>query len=69
MRLNHVAQCPQGKSLLYHIGRGLLADKKYLGLGGKLADSSSRFDSVQGRKPDVEHNQVRSQFFGFVNRF
>jgi len=46
-----------------------LAYQKYLGFGGQLSDSSSRFDSIQGWKPDVEHNQIGLQFFCFVNRF
>jgi hypothetical protein len=30
---------------------------------------SSDLDPIQRWKPDVEDNQVRSQFFGFLNRF
>ena len=54
---------------LNHIGRGFLAYKEYFGFGGELADSACGFDSIQRRKPDVEHNQVRLQSFGFLNRF
>jgi hypothetical protein len=27
------------------------------------------FDSIQLREPDIQHNQVRLQFFGLLNGF
>ena len=69
MCFDNVAKRPYAKSCLHHIGRRFLTYKEYFEFGGELADSSSGFDSIQCWKPDVEHNQVRLQFFGFLNRF
>ena len=54
---------------MHDISGRFLAQEKYFGFGRKLADSSSGFDSIQRRKSYVEHDQVRLQFFRFLNRF
>jgi hypothetical protein len=66
---HHIAYRPKAKSFFHDFGRGFLAYKNYLGFGGDLADSPSGFDSVQAWKSDVEHNQLRLQFFGFLYCF
>ena len=68
MRFKNVAPCSHAESVLHYLGRKLLTQKKYFGVGCQLADSSSGFDSIKFGKTDVEQNQVRLQFFCFVNR-
>jgi hypothetical protein len=46
-----------------------LTHKEDSGLRGELADSSSGFDSAERWQPDIQQNQVRLKFFGFLNRF
>jgi hypothetical protein len=48
---------------------GVLTHKEYEGLRGELADSSSRFDSAERWQPDIQQNQVRLKFLGFLNGF
>jgi hypothetical protein len=61
--------CTEAEGFSHRIGRSFLAHEEYFGFGGELADSSSRFDSIQRGQPDVEQNQVWVKFFGFLNRF
>jgi len=68
IRFNDVAQCTQGESFLYQIGRRFLAHEEYFAFGREFADSSSGFDSVHRGKTDVEQNQVRLQFVRSLKR-
>ena len=68
MRFNHVAQRPNAEGFSHNIGRGFLAHEQYFGFGCELANSSSGFDSIQGWKPDVQHDQIGVQFLCFLNR-
>jgi hypothetical protein len=51
------------------IGRRLLADEKYLRWREKRLDLSSRFDTIQLRKADIQQDHVWLQFCRFLNRF
>src|ERR1700691_4567134 len=58
-----VAHCPQAECCLRHIDRRFLTHEKYFAFRAELADSSSHFNPIKAGKPDVEHDQVRFQFF------
>src|ERR1700722_13382112 len=66
---NDVARYSQAKKLLRHSGIGFLTQDKYFGVWDEFADSSSRFDSIQFGKTDIEQNQVRFQFLRFLDGF
>jgi hypothetical protein len=69
LRLDDIGKCAQAESFLHHSGRRLLAQERYFGVGGELAYLPSGFESIELWKTDVEHNQIRLQFFSFLNRF
>src|SRR5271155_5750323 len=69
MCFNNVAHRPYAESFLRHIGRRFLSHEEYFALRAELADSSSGFDPIECVEPDIEHDQVRLQFFGSTHRF
>ena len=69
MQLKNVARAARAQSFLHYIGGRFLTQEEYFALGRQLLNSSSRFDPIQFWEPNVEHYQVRLQFFGFPNRF
>ncbi len=68
MCLHHVARRPQVESFLHNISRRFLTQEDNSGLWGEFADLASGCDTVQVWEPDIEHNQVRFQLTGFLDR-
>jgi hypothetical protein len=54
---------------LYYIGRRLLTQEDYIAFLNKASNLSSRFNSIESWQPNIQQNQVGSEFFGFPNRF
>jgi hypothetical protein len=67
MGFHKVAQRPQAESFLRYIDGRPLTHEEYFALRAGLPDLSSHFYSIEGGKADVEHNQGRFQFFGFMD--
>jgi len=57
---------PQTESFLYDLSRRFLSYEDYFGFRIKFAKLSSGLDPIHFRESDVQQNQVRFQFFGFV---
>jgi hypothetical protein len=69
IRLVNVARSSRTQRFSHHIDGRFLAYKKHLGFWEELVDSPSGLHTIQGWKPDVEHNQIGLQLFGFPNGF
>jgi hypothetical protein len=67
--LDQRSPTPQAESFLRYVDGRPLTHEEYFALRARLPDLSSHFYSIEGGKTDVEHNQVRFQFFGFMDRF
>jgi len=65
----NVAPRAQANGQLHHVRRRFLSQEDDFSFRDKLADLSSCFDSVQTWEANVQHNQIRSQFYCFLNRF
>lgn len=65
----NVALCAQAKGHLHHVRRRFLSQEDDFRTRDKFADLSSCFDSVQAWEANVQHNQIRSQFYRLLNRF
>ena len=67
--LRNVAPCSQAKGCLHQLWGRFLRHEDYLGFRCEFANLSSGFDSIQRWESDIEENQVRLQFFSFLNCF
>jgi hypothetical protein len=65
----NVAPRAQAKGHLHHVRRRFLSQEDDFRVRDKFADLSSCFDSVQTWEANVQHNQIRSQFYRLLNRF
>jgi len=68
-RFYNVCPRPQVKSFLYDVGRRLLTQEDYFGFRGKFPNLPCSTDSIQGGESDVKQDQIRFQFFRFLNCF
>jgi hypothetical protein len=69
VRLGNIADCTSAQGFFHDVPGAIFTKEKDFRLRGVLSDSASGLNSIQRRKPDVKHDQVRFQFFRFADRF
>jgi hypothetical protein len=66
MNVTQSAGCQCGPHDVWII---VLTQENYFRTWGESPDSPGSFDSIQFWETEVQHNQVRLQFFGLLNGF